>query len=165
MFMANKHNFAYDLRKYEDAVHKDEKAAEQENQPKKIKVTKPRAESQGSAPKILVSAVAMGLLLGMVIYGKVEEASLHAEIAAETKNVDMLRSENVRMKSEIEGKSSIKAVEDYAENVLGMKKLDKSQIEYISIENGNVIDIPEANKNVFVWIKNGFNDFLEYIRG
>ena len=46
-----------------------------------------------------------------------------------------------------------------------MQKLDKSQIEYLSIENGNVIDIPEENENFFVKIKHSFEDFLEYLRG
>ena len=46
-----------------------------------------------------------------------------------------------------------------------MQKLDKSQIEYVSISNGSVADIPEGEDNVFLKIKNAFGDFLEYIRG
>ena len=79
--------------------------------------------------------------------------------------VMILESENVRMQTAIESKSALKAVEDYAVDVLGMQKLDKSQIEYLSIENGNVIDIPEENENFFVKIKHSFEDFLEYLRG
>ena len=56
-------------------------------------------------------------------------------------------------------------MESYAEDILGMQKLDKSQIEYVSVSNGSVVDIPENDDNIFVKIKNGVSDFLDYLRG
>lgn len=156
----SKGSLAYDLSKYENAAPKltsDEKA--------KIKVRKAKPETAGSAPRIILLALAAGLMLGLVIYGKVENAAIHSEISAETKYVDILRSENVRMQTEIESKSALKSVEEYAVNVLGMQKLDKSQIEYLSLENGNVVDIPDNSENLFVRIKHAFEDFVEYLRG
>lgn len=152
----SKNNLAYDLTKYEDVAP--EKAP-------KIKIRRQKAANVGSAPKMLVTAVAAGLLLGGVIYGKVENAAVYAQVTEQTQNVEMLQSENVRMQSEIEEKTALESVESYAENVLGMQKLDKSQIEYVSISNGSEVDIPEDEDNIFVKIKNAFSDFLEYIRG
>lgn len=149
-------NLAYDLSKYEDS--------EPETTPK-IRVRRLKAENVGSAPKLIATTVAAGLLLGAVIYGKVENAAIHTKITNQTKYVEMLDSENVRMQSELEKKTALKSVEAYAENVLGMQKLDKSQIEYVSISNGNIVDIPENNDNIFVKIKNAFSNFVEYIRG
>lgn len=152
----NKNNLAYDLTKYEDVAP--EKAP-------KIRVRRQKAENVGSAPKMIAFTAAAGLILGAVIYGKVENAAIHAEITNQNKVVEMLASENVRMQSEIEEKTALKSVESYVENILGMQKLDKSQIEYVSISNGSVADIPEGEDNVFLKIKNAFGDFLEYIRG
>ncbi|MCH5348327.1 MAG: hypothetical protein J1E40_03315 [Oscillospiraceae bacterium] len=152
----SKNNLAYDLTKYEDVAP--EKV-------RKIRVRRQRAEHVGSVPKMIVTITAAGLLLGAVIYGKVENASIYAEIAAQNKYVDMLYSENVRMQSEIEEKTSLRSLESYAEDILGMQKLDKSQIEYVSISNGSIVDIPENEENIFVKLKNSFSDFLEYIRG
>lgn len=152
----SKNNLAYDLTKYEDVAP--EKAP-------KIKIRRQKAANVGSAPKMLVTAVAAGLLLGGVIYGKVENAAVYAQVTEQTKNVEMLQSENVRMQSEIEEKTALESVESYAENVLGMQKLDKSQIEYVSVSNGSEVDIPEDEDNIFVKIKNAFSNFLEYIRG
>lgn len=154
--MDNKNNLAYDLSRYENVSEK--KAP-------KIKVRRQRTENTGSAPKLLVMTVAAGLMLGAVIYGKVENTAIHAEITAQSQYVEMLKSENVRMKSEIEEKTALKSVESYAEEVLGMQKLDKSQIEYVSISNGNVVDIPDDSNNIFVKIKNAFNNFVEYLKG
>ncbi len=152
----SKNNLAYDLTKYEDAAP--EKAP-------KIRVRRQKAANVGSAPKMISFTAAAGLILGAVIYGKVENAAIHAEITTQNKTVEMLASENVRMQSEIEEKTALKSVESYVENILGMQKLDKSQIEYVSISNGSVADIPEGEDNVFLKIKNAFGDFLEYIRG
>ena len=152
----SKNNLAYDLTKYEDAAP--EKAP-------KIRIRRQKAANAGSAPKMIAFTAAAGLILGAVIYGKVENAAIHAEITTQTKAVEMLASENVRMQSEIEEKTALKSVESYVENILGMQKLDKSQIEYVSISNGSVADIPEGEDNVFLKIKNAFGDFLEYIRG
>lgn len=152
----NKENLAYDLTKYEDVSV--EKAP-------KIRIRRQRAENTGSVPKLIATAAAAGLLMGAVIYGKVENAAIHAEITAQTKYVQMLESENVRMQTEIEEKTALKSVESYAEDILGMQKLDKSQIEYVSVSNGSVVDIPENDDNIFVKIKNGVSDFLDYLRG
>lgn len=152
----NKNNLAYDLAKYEDVAP--EKAP-------KIRVRRQKAANVGSAPKMIAGAAAAGLILGAVIYGKVENAAIHSEITQMNRTVEMLASENVRMQSEIEEKTALKSVESYVEEVLGMQKLDKLQIEYVSISNGSVADIPESEDNVFLKIKNAFEDFLEYIRG
>lgn len=152
----SKNNLAYDLSKYEDAAP--EKAP-------KIRIRRQKAEHTGSAPKMIATTVAAGLLLGAVIYGKVENASVYAEVTEQNKAVEMLASENVRMQSELEEKTALKSVEVYAEDILGMQKLDKSQIEYVSVSNGSEVDIPENEDNIFVKIKNAFSDFLEYIRG
>lgn len=149
-------NLAYDLTKYEDVAP--EKAP-------KIRIHRRKAENYGSVPKMIALVAAAGMLMGAVIYGKVENAAIHADIAAQTKQVEMLASENARMRSELEEKTALKSVETYAETVLGMQKLDKSQIEYVSLSNGSIIDIPETEDNIFVKIKNSFSDFLEYIRG
>lgn len=152
----SKNNLAYDLTKYEDVAP--EKAP-------KIKIRRLKAANVGSAPKLLVTALAAGALLSAVIYGKVENASVYAEVTAQTKSVEMLQSENVRMQSEIEEKTTLESVERYAEDILGMQKLDKSQVEYVSISNGSEADIPESEENIFIKLKNTVSDFLEYIRG
>ncbi len=152
----SKSNLAYDLTKYEDVAP--------ERAPK-IRVRRVRAEHAGSAPAMIAAAAAAGLLLGGVIYGKVENASVYAQVNEQNQAVKMLESENVRMRSELEEKTALGSVEDYAENILGMQKLDKSQIEYVSVSNGSEADIPETEKNIFVKIKNAFGEFLEYIRG
>ncbi|MCI5946565.1 MAG: hypothetical protein MRZ39_06685 [Oscillospiraceae bacterium] len=156
----NRGNAAYDLSKYENAAPK-----LTDSEKSKIVVRKAKPKPTASAPKILITAVMAVLVLSLVVYPKVQQATVMSDINKLNDQVMILESENVRMQTAIESKSALKAVEDYAVDVLGMQKLDKSQIEYLSIENGNVIDIPEENENFFVKIKHSFEDFLEYLRG
>lgn len=156
----NRGNAAYDLSKYENAAPK-----LTDGEKSKIVVRKAKPKPTASAPKILITAVMAVLVLSLVVYPKVQQATVMSDINKLNDQVMILESENVRMQTAIESKSALKAVEDYAIDVLGMQKLDKSQIEYLSIENGNVIDIPEENENFFVKLKHSFEDFLEYIRG
>lgn len=160
MIWMNRGNAAYDLSKYENTAPKlsdSEKA--------NIVVRRAKPQQSGSTLKALATAVMAVLVLSLVVYPKVQQATIMHRINNMNKTVTVLESENVRMQTAIESKSALNAVENYAVNVLGMQKLDKSQIEYLNIENGNVIVIPENEDNIFVKIKHTFEDFLEYIRG
>ncbi len=120
---------------------------------------------KGSAPKtFLAAAFAMGLL-GAVIYGRVQTNEIYGEIARETKEYELVQSENVRMHSDLEAKVAIKSVEEYAEQELGLQQLDQSQIEYIQLQTDDSVEIPDEEKNLFVRIKDKFESFMEYLKG
>ena len=75
-----------------------------------------------------------------------------------------LEAENVALAAEYESRTSLKNVEEYAQNTLGLKKLDKSQIEYVAFEGNTVIEVVEMEKkNIFVIIRNWFANIYEYL--
>ncbi|MCD7800071.1 MAG: hypothetical protein LUG94_02530 [Ruminococcus sp.] len=114
---------------------------------------------------ITICALVVTILLFVMIYGKVQVSALYTQISQEKQAVEILESENVRMQSEIEGNMSLKNVESYAEDVLGLKKLDKSQIVYIQIQNEDVVQVVDSEENIFVSIKEKFNSIIEYLLG
>ena len=83
----------------------------------------------------------------------------------ETKEYEIVQSENVRMHSDLEAKVAIKSVEEYAEQELGLQQLDQSQIEYIQLQTDDSVEIPDEEKNLFVRIKDKFESFMEYLKG
>ncbi len=154
--MAKPNNLAYDYSVYEP-VRKQEPE-------KKIQVKKNTAAKTLSATRAFVTALAALFLLCAILYGKVETNKVYSETADYNKQLSVLTSDNARLQAHIESKTSIKNVEDYAQNVLGLKKLEKTQIEYIQLQKDNVIQVVNNdNQNVFVSIKNWFNGVLEYI--
>jgi hypothetical protein len=55
-------------------------------------------------------------------------------------------------------------VEEYAENELGLHKLDKSQIEYITIDSEDKASVVKnEDEDFFVSLKNWFTSIMEYI--
>lgn len=152
-------NLAYDLSRYEA---RDERAKAREHiRPK----TAPKPSEAPAAAMAVMLIVAAGALLSLCITSKADIAAVHAAIVEQESIVHSLEQENTRMKTELEQKSSQKAVETYAENILGMQKLGKSQIEYVSLASGNMVEISENNDNVFTKIKHAFDNFVEYLKG
>ena len=101
----------------------------------------------------------------VVISGKVETSKIYRQISSAEQNLESVQSENVRLQSELEGKMTLKNVEEYASEVLGLQKLNNTQIEYVETQTDDVVVIPEEEKNIFVRIKDGFDKFVEYIFG
>ncbi len=124
--------------------------------PKKLAILKVVKPLTGT---ILAFALAMGM-----IYGKVELSRITNEQSELKSELAQLQENNLSLESELESKTSIVKVEEYAENVLGLIKLDKSQIEYIEIENKNKIEVDEEKDESFIEsVKKWFDGVLEYI--
>lgn len=183
--MANRSNLAYDFSVYEpkkkaDPVNepatgaKAKTAAQPAQEPARPSETRRRRISMEKNPmpmarkesafKFAFRAFIFLAVFCAVLYGKVETNSLFRDINALEKELKSLQTENITLAAEYEARTSLKNVEDYAENVLGLKKLDKAQIEYVELPGESVIEIVEAeNKNIFVRIRNFINEMREHI--
>ncbi len=113
---------------------------------------------------ILVSALAAAML-GTVIYSLDRRNTMYNKVSALNEELDLAQAENVRLQSELDSKLSAKNVEDYAENVLGMRKIDSSQIKYIEIQTDDVVKIPQQDDSFVAKIKKFFDSCVEYFRG
>ena len=119
----------------------------------------------GSVLAIIFISLLAAVLLGAVIYSLDKRNTMYNKVADLNNQLHLAEAENVRLQSELESQMSAKNVEDYAENVLGMRKIDSSQIEYIKIRTGDVVNIPEKKQSVFTRIKTFFDECVEYFRG
>lgn len=119
----------------------------------------------GSVLMIVIVSVLAAALLGSVIYTLDRRNTVYNKVTSLNKQLSLAEAENVRLQSELESKMSAKNVEDYAENVLGMKKMDSSQIKYIKTQTDDVVNIPEQKKGFFAKVKGFFDDCVEYFRG
>lgn len=153
----------YDIPSYNE--HRNIQYSEPSHSSAKIKRVTKRDEAPGTYTKLFAVFITSVFVFAGVISAKVEAADVRNKINEEQKKVDILRSENTRMQAEIETKISRKTVESYAEDILGMQKLDKNQCEYITLESGNVIEIPETEDSFFVKLYNDISEFFEYLKG
>lgn len=137
--------------------------AEAVERERNISVKNNKNQQRGMAVKGFLLAVCSLLLLSCFIYAKVQLNEVYNDISVAKKTNELLQSENVRMQSELETKMSMKNVEDYAENILGLEKLDKSQIVYMEVQSDSVTEVKTEEKSFFVKVRDKFNDLLEYI--
>ena len=137
------------------------KGTEQEHE---IEVRRNEARS-GSILMIVFISMLAAALLGSVIYSLDKRNTMYNKVSAMNDKLSSAAAENVRLQSELDSKMSAKNIEEYAENVLGMEKIDSTQIEYIKIQTGDVVTIPEQEKGVIAKIKSFFDKCVEYFRG
>ena len=112
---------------------------------------------------IVIFAVAV-TLLAAIMYGRVELSSLYTKQAQLQAELEQYENENKSLESELAQKTGLTKVEAYAEDELGLQKLNKSQIEYIRVEEDAVSEpVEQPEENVFQRVKRWFGDMLEYL--
>ena len=92
--------------------------------------------------------ITLALLLGLTVsllysYAELNEITLNVQWTQNELNE--ARSEYDYLSSELNSKTNLKAVEEIAGSQLGLMKLDKSQVTYITLEDENQISRPESN--------------------
>ncbi|MCD8006597.1 MAG: hypothetical protein LUF29_06440 [Oscillospiraceae bacterium] len=159
-------NLAYDLSVYEpksNAVPKTQPKPEQKRRSIVVIRNNSVALPQNLVRIIVYAAIFLAVFFAL-LYGNVETNRLFNEISSLESTLAELESDNASLAAEYESKTSLKSVEEYAQNVLGLEKLDKSQIEYVEVEADTVIEVVETeSSNIFVIIKNWFSDVFEYL--
>ena len=152
-------NLAYDFSVYEE--HR-EREAQRAPRPVALPVRRESTGVKSTALMIVAVVLCAASFIG-ALYSDSQISSVHAEIVDAKEELDELKQENRRMTTALEEKSSQKAVEEYAEKVLGMQKLERSQTEYVNIESGNHVEISGEGKSVFEKVMDAIDDLFEKV--
>ncbi len=118
-----------------------------------------------AAIRVFFLAVCALALLGGTIYGKVKTNEIYTDLAVKQAEYDDLKASNVSLRSEIDGKTTVKNVEEYAEDVLGLMQLDDSQIKYIKIQTEDQVMIAEPEQTFWEKLQENFRAVWAWLRG
>ncbi len=144
-------NLAYDLERFEQRTPVPE-------QKPAISV---RRERSIHPAKILLLA-ALALMMGFsLLYSRVVITELNEEINSATTRLDVLHAEQVRMQTELDGKMSLKAIEETAIGEYGMVKPDGSQVSYIQVTKESKLEAKAKEEGLFEKIVNFVQDLFE----
>lgn len=154
--MAKINNLAYDY----DSVQAQELQPKPKIKHKRNLKLKPKVSA---AIKYTVTGAVAGLLLLAIVFGRVELSKIYSEQSDLQTELSQLTEANLGLKSELDSKTGLSQVEEYAEKNLGLQKLDKSQVEYVEVKTDEVIESVKTDDNIFVAIKKWFKNVLEYI--
>lgn len=146
-----RNNLAYNFEAFETAPKR-----QPEQQPKKAPIQKvghnpyTRVAILGISPwkAVAILLVVIGVAATM-LYSNVALADTMDSINSKTTEYTQLESENSYMQLQLESLISLKNAESYAADVLGLQKIDSSQIEYISLTQGNHIETSESASDDF----------------
>ena len=89
--------------------------------------------STKKALKIAGSAVLVFAMLLSVVYSFVIKNELTKEISSIQSDIAVAQSENTRLNSKLDSLVSMKMIDEYAVEKLGMTKIQKSQINYVDV--------------------------------
>lgn len=139
----DRQNVAYDLSMYESLLEqKPERQQKPQQQAKTVKLKNKKAFK--TALSVLSIAVVVSMIIG-IIYTNSQITEITTNISAVQKEITELESEKAYLDFTLESRMSLNEIEDYAVNVLGMVKMDSTQVEYIEIESENKVEFSGDN--------------------
>ena len=127
-----------------------------------LRIIQNRRKEKGIAPaKIILGAIMTIVICVVMIYSQVVLTELTSEVGFYENQITDLNTEYVRLQSELEASTSIKTLEEAAENKLGLAKIDSSQVEYVSLTGTD--DITVAQTGGIYLVVQYWNNFVAFI--
>lgn len=148
--MNQKNNLAYDYARFE------ERDRSQIQEVKKSPAPKKRI---GAVRAVCYMAM-IGIMLGMLVYPRVVQTNLNDEYIKTMASISEMKGENARLQLLMESQLSTDNIEQIARSEYGMESLNNQQVEYISFETQNKVEIVEQNnfwENIGGWLKGLFH--------
>lgn len=145
-------------------------APREERSRRELKVVKnPKAKRSLSLKRLRwIKAVALAaLFLALVcslLYSQAKVTELGAAIDSQSSVLDDLNSDYDYLKSQMEMKTNMKSVQEYATSQLGLVALDRSQITYVDGDEENTIVRYKTGLGQLASdVSQGILSFVEYI--
>ncbi len=85
--------------------------------------------------KVMCVAMAVVMFMALAIYSRVRLDEINRDISAVEKQIELAKSDTVKLQNELNAIVSINNVEEYAANELGMTKVQDYQVYYIDMSS------------------------------
>ncbi|MEG2174664.1 MAG: hypothetical protein RR135_04165 [Oscillospiraceae bacterium] len=116
-------------------------------QPPELRVVESRrARDRNFMMHAAICFIMVLAIVSAILYNNVVLTELTAQIESVQDTYSLLKNENRRMQVELEGRISLRSVEDVAEQKLGMAQTESYQIEYVDLGEGNRVLLSRAHK-------------------
>lgn len=169
----NSQNAAYDLSLFDDesiytdgtaapkrekeSVHKKKKKADSSKANKVVKLPedelyKIRRRKHNPLKIVLgsVAGAAVAVVVGIIIVGQVQLTELNEQIIEAQSTLANAQSIYTENEMKVEAGLSGSAIEEYAENNLGMTKASNAQKEFVSLSGGDKAEVfSQSDENIF----------------
>ena len=114
--------------------------------PSKAQLKKEANEALIKTFKIVTVAVIAMALFGTAIYSRLRLDEINREISRVDSAIETAKSDSVKLTNELNALVSIDKVEDYAENVLGMTKIQDYQVVYVDLSQEDSVVLADGKE-------------------
>ena len=161
----DKSNLAYDLSHFDNTARREqERQQDRERRANAIQMNKHSVSRSGSKFGIVVCAIAAFGALWAVNVQNTKVDDIARMVDDQKTLLAEAQDENSLLQSRLDSKVNTGYIEEYAVDQLGMSKVSNSQINYLSVNTEDLIEVsPEEGGNIFTAIADWFGDLLEYI--
>ncbi len=106
--------------------------------------------SRSRIRKLAIAAMIVMVMVGAVgtVVGYIQVTDLTKQVEERQTQLAQLQSEYISLKAKKENSVDLSQVENYAENVLGLVKLDRSQEEYLELQKNDQVQVNEGSSGV-----------------
>lgn len=124
---------------------------------KQIKLEQRR--SAFKAAKVLIICGIFFALISFQIFSQVKVDELDRELQSVNSQIEILDSENTRLNMQLDSIISLDKVDAYAQDTLGMVKVENYQVSYVDLSSGDVATVSGGKVHHSLWdtIKSYFN--------
>lgn len=100
--------------------------------------------------KLVIAAVFAVFMIGAVstVVGYIQMTDLTKQVEEKKTQLAQLESEYISLNNKKQSSVDLSEVETYAENVLGLVKLDRSQEEYLELQKNDQVQVNEGSSGV-----------------
>ncbi len=151
---------AYDLSVFAPREERERQPLRVVKNPKKKKLL---GKIDFAAVKIVAVAAVFLALVCSVLYAQAAATELASSIKVQEDQLKELKDDYTYLSNQIEMKTNISAVEEYATSKLGLTKMDKSQVYYVYGDQQNTITRSKTGLGKFTdTVTKGFLSMMEY---
>ena len=114
----------------------------------------------------LVGVICAVIAVSTIFYN-VKMTQLKGQIEEKNAVLEQLQSENVSLTARQANTLDLNEIEEYAKNVLGLVKMDRSQEEYLELQKTDQVEVNEASSGVEKLVSSfvkSFNAILSFLR-
>ena len=147
-----------------------------EERPARLEVVKPtkkqqqanrravRLQSIVNVAVTLLVTTAVCAVVALMIFNRVQITEINDEIIQKQETLDILESETIRLSNELATQTSAEQVDAYAA-ANGMQKIDNYQLQYITVEAGDKLEVAdEAEEGFFETVAAGIGNFFHWVK-
>ncbi len=102
-------------------------------------------------PQIMCLVLVAGVA-GLLVCNQMRLTELTTEVANHEESLQTLQDEYVSLKTRQDRELNLTYVEEYAQNILGMVKMDSNSVEYIEMNNPDCIEVSDNTDGILAKI-------------